>query len=204
VVVLLFIVLVGFTSRGASALLQLDPAAHLTRMQVSALIADQTMTSTVVEQLWAAADAAWHEGDYREAIAIERNIVALDPKDTEAWEVMSWLAWTEYGDERAVEILQEGLKAVPELPELWEALAIQHFRMKRYEDAVVMYQQAIQRGAPLNTWKMLAHVLEKSGKSTEAIPVRKEIVRRWPDDVPARNNYHRLLAELGQEPAGVQ
>ena len=67
-----------------------------------------------------------------------------------------------------------------------------------------MYQQAVQRGAPLNSWKMLAHTLEKSGRSPEALPVWGEIVRRWPDDTPARNNYHRLLAELGQEPAGVQ
>lgn len=190
--------LANFTSPGAYAMLQLDPGLPLTSHQARLLQADEEMTDTLVNQLWAISDAAWHEGDYREAIAIERNIVALDPKDTEAWEVMAWLSWTEYGAERAVEILKEGLSKVPERQELWAALGMQYFRMKQYEDAIGMYQQAVQRDAPVTTWKMLAHMLEKAGKKQEALPVWAEIVKRFPEDAPAQNNYNRLISELAQ------
>jgi tetratricopeptide (TPR) repeat protein len=190
--------LANFTSPGAYAMLQLGPGLPLTSHQATLLQADEEMTATLVNQLWAISDAAWHEGDYREAIAIERNIVALDPKDTEAWEVMAWLSWTEYGAERAVEVLKEGLSKAPERQELWAALGMQYFRMKQYEDAIGMYQQAVQRDAPVTTWKMFAHMLEKAGRKQEALPVWAEIVKRFPEDVPAQNNHKRLISELAQ------
>lgn len=190
--------LANFTSPGAYAMLQLDPGLPLTSYQASLLQADEEMTATLVNQLWAISDAAWHEGDYREAIAIERNIVALDPKDTEAWEVMAWLSWTEYGADRAVKVLRDGLSKVPERQELWAALGMQYFRMKQYDDAIGMYQQAVQRDAPVTTWKMLAHMMEKAGKKQEALPVWAETVKRFPEDTPAQNNYKRLITELAQ------
>jgi len=170
--------------------------------RVQHILQDEVMTQAVIQQLWVASDEAWHSGNYADAIAIEHNIVALDPTDTEAWETMAWLAWTEYGDAEAVRILQEGISVLPDQYDLYEALGVQHFRLKRYVEAEAQFRKAIQfADAPLSSYKLLAYTLEKEGRLKAAYQVWKTIQQRFPEAPALDFNLERLQRLLKQEDA---
>ncbi|MBW3637707.1 MAG: tetratricopeptide repeat protein, partial [Armatimonadetes bacterium] len=75
--------------------------------------AKQKAKETAVDKLWRESDVACHAGDYARAVALHRQIVALEPDDVESYSVALWLLWSMEKPAEAVQFIEKGLKANP-------------------------------------------------------------------------------------------
>ena len=121
-------------------------------------------------------------------------------KDTLDWRVKMYLgaiAMNEGNDSLAMEIFKEVTNLASWNPDAWIQLGGLYFDNKRYDDAVVLMQQAIEsfpENFAINL--ILGLSLAQSGKSAEAKPYLKKAVELNPDDMNAVSAYAFVLSQL--------
>lgn len=158
-----------------------------------------------VDALWRRSDVAFHDGDYKRAIALHKQIVTLDPTDVESYGVAAWLMWSlsqnggadAHLKGEAVAHLQRGIKANPKNWEMWNELA-QHYDLQRSSGlALAAYQRALGL-VPGNINSMmlrrrLAHAAQKAGDLQTSLATWRGLVRDFPNDPINKNNLARVL-----------
>jgi tetratricopeptide (TPR) repeat protein len=154
-----------------------------------------------LDALWKQTDAAFHDGDYPRAIALHRQIVAIDPTDVESYSNAAWLLWSTGKGTEALTHLQAGVKANPKNPEMWEAVGdhVGTFR-KRPREAQLAYTRALQYSKPGANTQMLrrrlAHAAERAGDLQTSLTTWRGLVRDYPGVPVNRNNLRRVEAKI--------
>lgn len=150
--------------------------------------------------LWVRCDEFFHSGDYDAILPLVRLITWLDPHADNVFITGAWhLAYnftdsSERSDRRYIipahELLKEGIKMNPRIPDIAFELGWQNYdKTKDYSAAVAAFQKAINTkpwagsddfpyGAPLKTHHILAHTYAKLGRLPDAIEEWKRALKR--------------------------
>jgi tetratricopeptide (TPR) repeat protein len=156
-----------------------------------------------LDALWKQTDVAFHNGDYPRAIALHRQITAIDPTDVESYSNAAWLLWSSGKGTEALTHLQKGIKANPKNPQMWETLGdhLGSFR-KRPRDAQIAYTRALQYSKPGANTQMLrrrlAHAAERAGDLRTSVATWRGLVRDYPGVPVNQNNLRRVEALLNR------
>lgn len=149
--------------------------------------------SEVRDRLWEANDRYWHKGDFERCIALLRLITELDPHDTEAFANASWLMWNADRSGEAEAFLKTGLAQNSQVDDLYFELGFFYYRAERYAEAVEPLRSAVKLGSHPRSWHLLAHALERSGNTKEALSIWQERERLEPDSPVPRIQIDRIL-----------
>jgi tetratricopeptide (TPR) repeat protein len=125
------------------------------------------------------AQAQQYTGDYEEAAATYRNLLSSDPTNIKALQGMVNLLLQQDLPEAAIGLVQDTLKTVaqenPLQPQQMEIVPLQlllgkvYVGQERYEDAIAVYNQAIEVDAKdFRPVLAKALVLQKQGKTQES------------------------------------
>ena len=167
--------------------------------------------ATFSDYLWRASDEAFHAGDYEKAVKIHRSIQMVDPSDAESYSIAAWLTWSLGRKEEAVKIIDQGLKANPQNPEMWDD-AGQHFTLQKLsEKSRDAFVKAMEFTTPqdlktpdgMMLRRRLAHAEEKAGDLEGSATVWRALVTDFPDEAVNKNNLARVdgLIQSGKKVA---
>lgn len=149
-----------------------------------------------VDYLWERSDDCWHEGEYDYCIKINRLIVILDPSFVEAYLTSAWLADSMGREKEAEGWLKEAVEKAPG----WESysdIGLFYLNRKDYKKAEEFYSKAVkEEDAPPYVWRMFAHSLRHQGKMKEAIEILEEELKKYPDDLIAKQLLERFKSEV--------
>lgn len=150
--------------------------------------------SEVNDKLWLANDGFWHDGELNRCIATLRLITRINPRETEAYENVSWLMYSDLREEDSEAFLREGLANNLDAYDLYLELgAFCYFRM-RYEEAINLFAACVTfPEAPGYARNQLAHAFEKNGQIGDALDIWTQIEAIDPHDAVARLQIDRIL-----------
>jgi tetratricopeptide (TPR) repeat protein len=146
--------------------------------------------------LWLLADFPWHEGLYDDAIRLSQAVTFLDPRFTDAYEVAAWLLWSSDRPEEAMRWRIKGLRANPDVYDLYFDIGFWYFGQKDYAQAIRYLSKAATFECPETVRHSLAHALERGGRPHDALAVWEGILRENPDNAVARQNAERIRSRL--------
>ncbi|WP_123580634.1 tetratricopeptide repeat protein [Abditibacterium utsteinense] len=158
------------------------------------------------DAFWRKSDDAFHAGNYPLAVGFHRKIVALDPHDIESYSVASWLLWSLGKPDDALQFIQQGIRANPKNPEMWDAAGQQFSLQKRALDAENAFGKAIQfsvkgrKGADMMLRRRYGHAAQGAGHLAKSIGIWRALVADFPNDAVNRNNLKRV--EKAAQPNG--
>ncbi|HEX8465823.1 MAG TPA: tetratricopeptide repeat protein [Abditibacterium sp.] len=156
-------------------------------------------TEKRIDALWLQADAAFHKGDYARTIALNKQIVALDATETEAYSNGAWLMWSLGNGQQALDFLARGLKANPKNPEMWDVSAQHYDLQKRYSDSARAYAKAIEFSRPKPDQMLrrrYAHATERVGNLSKSAEIWRALVADFPNEAVNKNNLARVTKKM--------
>ena len=151
----------------------------------------------IVDRLWTRGDWYWHEGRYEERVALDRLVIRMEPRFTEAYGTAGWLLESLGRNQEALALYRQAVAAAPDRWETHEDLGMFHYQHKDYAAAAAAFKQATEQpGAPAYSWKMLAHSYERMGDLQRSVAAWEAAGRIAPDDGAVAVNLQRVRARL--------
>ena len=160
-----------------------------------------------IEQLNKAIDVLWHgvngtkDGDYPRIIFLYKEMLKLDPKNSDAWENMIWLMWSLSINKKDTAWMIEAEKFVKMylsiMPNGYRAYEYNgmfyRYMVKDERLAIRYYESAIRwKDAPESTHHSLISICEKSGDKLKAIGYCKMTLARFPNDPYTKSKLKTL------------
>ena len=160
---------------------------------------------SMVDYFWRKSDVAFHAGDYPRAINLHKAIVILAPDEVDSYGAGAWLMWSLGNSKEALDFIDQGLKANPSDPEMWNTAAEQYDLMKKFKDAQGAYGKAIAlsgKSAPELLRRCYAHAAEHAGDLSASLDTWTALVKDYPNDAVDKNNLARVQALIKSGPGG--
>jgi len=160
-----------------------------------------------IEQLNKAIDVLWHgvkdtkDGDYPRIIFLYKEMLKLDPKNSDAWENMIWLMWSLSINKKdtawmieAEKFVKMYLSVMPNGYRAYEYIGMFYRTMVKDERlAIRYYESAIRwKDAPKSTHHSLISVCDKAGDKVKAIGYCKMTLARFPNDPYTKSKLEAL------------
>jgi tetratricopeptide (TPR) repeat protein len=149
--------------------------------------------------------AAHQAGRWEEAETLYRRILSQTPQDTRARQLLGRLALQRgqaarsQGNLPATLLwLQQALELDPQLPEVYNDLAIAHYANKQIDPAIATVGQALQRWPEDHRFHgTLGYLLASRGNHTAAVTVYREAIRLRPNHAEHHALLGLVLIDLG-------
>jgi len=160
-----------------------------------------------IEQLNKAIDVLWHgvkdtkDGDYPRIIFLYKEMLKLDPKNSDAWENMIWLMWSLSINKKdtawmieAEKFVKMYLSIMPNGYRAYEYIGMFYRTMVKDERlAIRYYESAIRwKDAPESTHHSLISLCNKTGDKVRAIGYCKMTLARFPNDPWTKSKIQEL------------
>jgi len=160
-----------------------------------------------IEQLNKAIDVLWHgvkdtkDGDYPRIIFLYKEMLKLDPKNSDAWENMIWLMWSLSINKKdtawmieAEKFVKIYLSVMPNGYRAYEYIGMFYRTMVKDERlAIRYYESAIRwKDAPQSTHHSLISLCNKTGDKVRAIGYCKMTLARFPNDPWTKSKFQEL------------
>jgi tetratricopeptide (TPR) repeat protein len=160
-----------------------------------------------IEQLNKAIDVLWHgvkdtkDGDYPRIIFLYKEMLKLDPKNSDAWENMIWLMWSLSINKKdtawmieAEKFVKIYLSVMPNGHRAYEYIGMFYRTMVKDERlAIRYYESAIRwKDAPQSTHHSLISLCNKTGDKVRAIGYCKMTLARFPNDPWTKSKIQEL------------
>lgn len=160
-----------------------------------------------IEQLNKAIDVLWHgvkdtkDGDYPRIIFLYKEMLKLDPKNSDAWENMIWLMWSLSINKKdtawmieAEKFVKIYLSVMPNGHRAYEYIGMFYRTMVKDERlAMRYYESAIRwKDAPQSTHHSLISLCNKTGDKVRAIGYCKMTLARFPNDPWTKSKIQEL------------
>ena len=160
-----------------------------------------------IEQLNKAIDVLWHgvkdtkDGDYPRIIFLYKEMLKLDPKNSDAWENMIWLMWSLSINNKdtawmieAEKFVKMYLSIMPNGYRAYEYIGMFYRTMVKDERlAIRYYESAIRwKDAPQSTHHSLISLCNKTGDKVRAIGYCKMTLARFPNDPWTKSKIQEL------------
>jgi tetratricopeptide (TPR) repeat protein len=145
-------------------------------------------------------------GRKNEAMALLRTLLAQDPVNADALALSGSIEQDGGETPQAIASFSAAIKAQPNDPVGYQALANLYRREKNYDEAIRILRQGVQQQPEVVQLQMaLASALEQKGDYDSAISQYQSILDKHPGDLIASNNLASLLLDYRPEtPASVQ
>jgi tetratricopeptide (TPR) repeat protein len=138
-------------------------------------------------------------GNFVEAQAIYRQILARHPDNPDALHLLGLLALQMGEPDRAIELISLAVTHSPRSAEFYINLGMAHEQTGRPERAVQSYEQAISLNPRLpQAFNNLSHALWKLGHFSPAIDAARQAVALVPNYAAAHNNLGNALLAAGE------
>lgn len=161
---------------------------------------------SLVDYFWRKSDVAFHAGDYDRAIGLHKAIVILAPDEVDSYGLGAWLLWSKGKSQEALAFLDQGLKANPKDPDMWDTAGQQYDLQKKSADSQKAYKTALDlsgKEASLMLRRRYAHSSEKAGDLTSSLVAWQGLVKDFPADQVNKNNLARVEKVIKDGPAGT-
>jgi tetratricopeptide (TPR) repeat protein len=150
-----------------------------------------------IEQLNKAIDVLWHgvkdtkDGDYPRIVSLYKEMLKLDPKNSDAWENMIWLMWSLSINKKdtawmieAEKFVKMYLSIMPNGYRAYEYIGMFYRTMVKDERlAIRYYESAIRwKDAPESTHHSLVSLCTKRNDKRLAIGYCKLTLAKFPND----------------------
>ncbi len=160
-----------------------------------------------IEQLNKAIDVLWHgvkdtkDGDYPRIVFLYKEMLKLDPKNSDAWENMIWLMWSLSINKKdtawmieAEKFVKIYLSVMPNGHRAYEYIGMFYRTMVKDERlAIRYYESAIRwKDAPQSTHHSLISLCNKTGDKVRAIGYCKMTLARFPNDPWTKSKIQEL------------
>ncbi len=160
-----------------------------------------------IEQLNKAIDVLWHgvkdtkDGDYPRIVFLYKEMLKLDPKNSDAWENMIWLMWSLSINKKdtawmieAEKFVKMYLSVMPNGYRAYEYIGMFYRTMVKDERlAIRYYESAIRwKDAPQSTHHSLISLCNKTGDKVRAIGYCKMTLARFPNDPWTKSKIQEL------------
>jgi tetratricopeptide (TPR) repeat protein len=159
----------------------------------------EAMLNEIEANVWARGDVYWHAGRYEDRIRTDYFVTAMNPRAIEAYETGGWLLESVGRPDEALALYKRARVNNPKDPFPPETIGYFLYNKRRYKEAVPYYEESVRKNAGLRTWKMLAHAYERSGNARKSLATWEQVVKRWPNDPPAKSNLERVRRKVAQQ-----
>ena len=133
------------------------------------------------------------ENNYEEAIITYQSAIKIDSKNVTAYKGLSLAYQLDNKMDLAEKALDDGLKAVPQTPQLKIALAGLMLDQGKADEAEVIYKELVSGDSPtLPAFQAYTYYLNKQGKQAEAIALLEQAVAKNTTEY----KLNAMLAEL--------
>lgn len=153
----------------------------------------------LTDLLWMGIEPYWHQGDMEACLRLLRQTVEVDPHFVEAGTSLAWMLWSYGRDAEAIAAYENCIAANPRSWKAHHEFGMFYFARRKYVKAAEQFRAAKDLDAPIPHLHMLPNALEKAGLAEEALREWKDIIRRFPDDVVAKQRAERLEKSLLKE-----
>jgi tetratricopeptide (TPR) repeat protein len=151
-----------------------------------------------VDDLLAVAAGHRRSGDLRSADAVYSSVLALNPRNAEAWHLRGLVAHQAGDATMAVQCVEQAVAIEPRQPIYWNNLGLFYRAVGRKDDAIASFRQAIDLQPDLaHARANLANALNEKGDFVAAEDECRLALRLQPDLAPAYNNLG--VAMTGQQ-----
>jgi protein O-GlcNAc transferase len=138
-------------------------------------------------------------GRFREAEAIYRKILALQPNHPDGLHLLGLLAHQTGNNAAAVNLIAKALQLVPGNPDYCNSLGACFRAQGRFDDALACYRKSLQiQPDYAETHNNMGNVLRDQGRFEEAIAAYQRAVSIKPDFVKAYKNMGLTLKDQGR------
>lgn len=138
------------------------------------------------------------------AEVIYRQILAVDPDQTDAWHLLGVLALQVGRPEKAIEYIEHALRLSGANAGLYNNLGEAHRALQNLPEAIACYVRALQTEPDFTrAHSNLGQVLEEQGRLDEAIACYRGTVQLLPNFGAAHYNLGRVLTKLGERMEAV-
>jgi tetratricopeptide (TPR) repeat protein len=163
------------------------------------------INDAVLSNLAEITDMHWHKGEYNHIINLYRMVIAGRPDHLDAYANAGWMLWSMNRDAEAVALYEQGLKANPNTPYMYDELGYYYYnRKKDYARAIRYYEKAVTfDDCPDFSYRMLAHSYERNKQLDKALAAWQRTVKKFPNNQPAKNNLNRIK-RLVEERGGAK
>jgi len=132
------------------------------------------------------------EHKYDDAILTYQEVIKIDSKNATAYKGISLAYTLQEKPDQAEQALQDGLKAIPQSPELQLAMAGLMIDQDKGDQAETIYKALISSPSPtITSFQAYSDFLQQQGKITEAITILEQAVSKKSNDY----QLNSMLAE---------
>jgi tetratricopeptide (TPR) repeat protein len=151
---------------------------------------------------------AWSAGasyDLEQAIIAYRELLALYPLETEAYQQLGWLLQRLNRNEEALQVLQQGVITDPEAKDLYNALGSVYNRLARNDEALAAFQHYTQlTPRDPNAWDSLALFHQRLGQYEQATAAYQHALALNPESRIAIIHLGNLYFQQGRYQAALE
>jgi len=157
--------------------------------------------SSALQPLIQEAVAHHRAGRFAEAEALYQQVLARDPRHSEANHLLGLLAYRSGRLDRAVDLLIQATQSDPTHPTYWFNLGVVLQKQGKWSEAITAYRRALlQNPSYPEAHSNLGNVLMEQGNPAEAEASYREALRIRPEYVEAQNNLGVALKDQGRLP----
>ncbi len=142
-------------------------------------------------------DVWFKEGDYPRLIQLLRFRIEVYPNDYDLATDLGWMLQNVERRPDALEVYRRYAKLNPNDPDGPFPEANYYFQQKEYDKVPPLLEPTLSMKPHPNSYRILAHAYERSGKLQDSKRVWELYLSRHPDDETAKNNLKRVIGKIG-------
>ncbi len=147
---------------------------------------------------WKAEIAATYRAaaKYDDAIGVYRELVSQDPERANDWR---WQISLAYRDAKKYKEAIANFQQCTNFPENYKQMAYCQLQLKKFNEAILLYNQVVVGHEPSAAWGMLqvAYTREKAGQKEQAIKTFQQVCKRYPKNQHASVAHAHLQTAYG-------
>jgi len=160
-------------------------------------------TGKATDYFWERSDVAFHAGNYKRVLELQKTIISLDPQDIESYAVYAWVTWSMDDHKESLACIDRGLKANPDNWEMWKVAGEQYQFMKLWSKAREAYEKAVGM-APKDEdtqlmRRQLAHTAQNAGELKFSAETWRGLVKDYPNEAVNKNNLERVEKLISEQ-----
>jgi tetratricopeptide (TPR) repeat protein len=145
------------------------------------------------------------EGDLRQAEAIYRNALRVNPQHPDALHLLGMAMMQSGRGDGAIELLRQAVDAADEVPAYYHTLATAYRQLGKTEEVVQTYERMCAVApASVEAQTNLAAALGEARRPEEAVEAARRATELDPNHAPAHNNLANALRESGDPEAAAE
>jgi|GEM_PF-621777 len=144
-------------------------------------------------------DVWFNDGDFPRCIQLLRVMHAKDPHDYETVTDLGWMLGNIQREDEEVELYRQYRLRYPEDKEAPYPEAEFYFRKKQYDKVIPLLEPVIGKKPHPNSYRMLAHSYDRTGRLEDARRVWKTYLKFHPDDETAKKNLRRVEEKIAEK-----